>query len=42
MINSIVRLKRMALRGQPCFTPERIGTGSVDSVAVRMVVVAPV
>ncbi len=40
-MSSMQRLKRMALRGHPCFTPDRIGMGSVDSVEVRMVVVAP-
>ncbi len=32
MMSSIQRLKRMALRGHPCLTPDRIGMGSVDSV----------
>ena len=42
-ISSMVRTKStvhvcMALRGQPCLTPERIGTGSLDSGDARIVV----
>ncbi len=41
-ISSIVRLNKIALRGQPCFTPLRIGTDGVGPADVRTSVVAPV
>ena len=42
MISSRERLNRMALRGQPCLTPECIGMEGVLPIGVRTSVVAPV
>ena len=41
MKSSEVRLKRIALMGQPCLTPDRMGMAAVSPSAVRMVVVEP-
>ena len=41
-ISSRARLNRIALRGQPCFTPEWIGIGGVLPIGMSTSVVAPV